>query len=211
VASHQLYLAHSRALELQLFSFALTVSRTLSCARASARAVPSAASLQLYLAHYRALELQHARCPLRLRIKCISRTPVHSSFSTRGALCGFALKSRALSCTRASARISCISRTLVHSSFSFASAVSRALSCTRASARAVPAVASHQLYLAHSRALELQHAWGPLQLRFNCVSHTLVRSSFSTRGAPCGFASTVCRALSCTRASARAVPSAASH
>jgi hypothetical protein len=283
VASHQLYLAHSRALELQLFSFALTVSRTLSCARASARAVPSAASLQLYLAHYRALELQHARCPLRLRIKCISRTPVHSSFSTRGALCGFALGSRALcgfassvsrttvhssfstrgarcgfasavsralSCTRASAlqlRFNCVSHTLVRSSFStrgahcsFASAVSRALPCTRASARAVPSAASLQLYLAHYRALELQHARCPLrlrikisrtlvhssfsthqlylahsralelQLRISCISRTVVHSSFSTRGARCGFASAVSRALSCTRASARVGPSAAS-
>jgi hypothetical protein len=184
-ASHQLHLAHSRALELQQALcpqwLRINLSRAPSCTRASARAMPPAASGQLYLAHSRALELQHARCPQWLRINRMSCTLVHSSFSTRGARCGFA------------------------------PAVSRALPCTRASTRAVPAVASHQLCLAHPRALELQHARRPLRLRFNCISRTLVHSIFSTRGARCGFASTVSRAFSCTRASARAVPSVASH
>jgi hypothetical protein len=197
-----------------LCGFALSVSRALSCTPASARAVPPAASLQLHLAHCRALELQHARCvashqlylahsralelqhargPLQLRFKCVSHALVRSSPLWL--------------------RISCISRTLVHSNFStrealcsFASTVSRTLSCSRASARAVPSAASLQLYLAHYRSLELQHARCPLRLRIKCISRTPVHSSFSTRGALCGFTSTVPRVLSFARASARAVP-----
>jgi hypothetical protein len=90
-----------------------------------------------------------------------SRTIVHSSFCTHGALCGFA------------------------------AAEARALSYTRASARAVPSAVLHQLYLTLSGALKLQHARCHLRLCLNYILRTLVLSCFSTRFALRGLAPTV--------------------